>query len=238
MFEEVVKKVAGERAVRRASWVVVSAVGQVLLAIGAVSAYRARPVTSRPERAIEVRFVKGAAKPALPPPPRATPPIVRKKPPREPRQEPPPLTALVQPKDVPAEIQPQDPDEARPPEEGLDEGVVGGVVGGEVDGAGGVRAPPTREFNEASMTRPAFISGPDLAYTQRALEHEVEGLMIVKCVVTVEGAIRHCEVLKGLPYMDAAIVEALQRRRYRPATLDGRPIEVKYVFRVNLRLPQ
>jgi len=240
MFEEVMRKVAGKRAARRAFWLVVSAVAQVLLAIGLVSVYRSGSVRVKPERAIEVRFVKGAARPSLPPPPRARPPTLRKKPPREPPQEPPrPLPALVQPKDVPAELQPPGPGELpSPDEEGSDEGVVGGAVGGEEGGTGGAQAPPAQEFNEASMARPVFVSGPDLAYTRRALEREVEGLMIVKCVITVEGVVRHCHVLKGLPYMDEAVVRALEHRRYRPATLNGRPVEVKYVFRINLRLPQ
>ena len=34
------------------------------------------------------------------------------------------------------------------------------------------------------------------------------------------------------------IVQALERRRYRPATLGGKPVEVKYVFRINLRMPR
>jgi protein TonB len=240
MFEEVMKRVAGKRAARRASWLVVSAVAQVLLAIGVVSFYRAIAVGEKRERAIEVRFVKGAARSAMPPPPRAPVPTIRKVPPREPpRETPRPLPALIQPKDLPAEIQtPHAEEPPAPDEEGSDEGIVGGLVGSEGDGAGGAQPPPAQEFDEASMSRPVFVSGPDLAYTRRALEREVEGLMIVKCVVTVEGAVRACQVLKGLPYMDDAVVAALERRRYRPAMLHGRPVEVKYVFRINLRLPQ
>jgi hypothetical protein len=33
-------------------------------------------------------------------------------------------------------------------------------------------------------------------------------------------------------------VQALERRRYRPATLKGEPVEVTYQFRLNLRLPR
>jgi protein TonB len=88
------------------------------------------------------------------------------------------------------------------------------------------------------MTRPVFVSGPDLAYTRKALERDVEGLMIVKCVVTISGAVRNCQVVKGLPYMDDAVLEALAHRRYTPATQGGRPVEVNYLFRINLKLPR
>jgi hypothetical protein len=39
--------------------------------------------------------------------------------------------------------------------------------------------------------------------------------------------------------MDRAVVEALEHRRYAPATVgNGRPIEVEYTFRIRLELPQ
>ena len=238
MFEEVVKTVGGERAARRASWVGVSTVAQVLLATGVVTFYRARAAAPKPEPVVEVTFVRGAPQPALPPAPRPPPPHAKR--PREhPRQPPAPVPALLQPKEVPLEMKQSDPDEAHAPDDPTwDDGVVGGVVGGSTDGAGAVAAREPPEFDQASMARPVFVSGPDLAYTRRAFEREVEGLMIVKCVVTADGMVRDCHVAKGLPYMDDAVVQALERRRYRPATLGGKPIEVKYVFRINLRLPQ
>ncbi len=87
------------------------------------------------------------------------------------------------------------------------------------------------------MTPPAYVSGPSPEYTDQALEHEVQGTLLVKCVVTVEGRVHGCRVLRGLPYMDQAVVAALERRRYTPARLAGRPLEVDYTFRVNLTLP-
>jgi protein TonB len=46
-----------------------------------------------------------------------------------------------------------------------------------------------------------------------------------------------CRVVKSLPFMDRAVLEALERRRYSPATLGGKPIEVDYTFKLTLRLP-
>jgi protein TonB len=60
-----------------------------------------------------------------------------------------------------------------------------------------------------------------------------------KCIVTPEGTVHGCRVLQGLPFMDRAVIEALEQRRYLPARLsDGRPLEVDYTFRVRLQLPQ
>jgi periplasmic protein TonB len=98
---------------------------------------------------------------------------------------------------------------------------------------------PTLEYEVGRMTAPRQISGPDPEYTLQALQNDVQGLMVVKCIVTVEGAVHGCRVLQGLPFMDRAVIQALERRRYVPARLpDGRPVEVDYTFRIRLQLPQ
>jgi protein TonB len=62
--------------------------------------------------------------------------------------------------------------------------------------------------------------------------------MVVRCVVTTEGRVHDCRVLKSLPFMDRAVIDALEKRRYKPATLGGRPVEVNYNFKITLRLPE
>ncbi len=93
------------------------------------------------------------------------------------------------------------------------------------------------EFKD-SMTAPAMISGPNPEYTQDAIDRGVEGLMSVRCVVTLEGAVRNCKVLKGLPFMNQAVVAALERRKYKPALSQGKPVDVYYTFNLRLKLPQ
>lgn len=89
----------------------------------------------------------------------------------------------------------------------------------------------------SSMTPPEMLSGKGLKYTREAMEHRVEGQMAVKCVITVAGTVKSCRVLKGLPYMDQAVVEALQSRKYRPAVAQGKPVDVEYTFNISLGLP-
>ena len=92
--------------------------------------------------------------------------------------------------------------------------------------------------SRARMTDPRKPSGPDPEYTQAALDHEIEGTMLVRCVVGLNGKVRDCQVLKALPFMDHAVLDALERRTYSPALLDGKPIEVEYTFRIQLKLPE
>jgi protein TonB len=88
------------------------------------------------------------------------------------------------------------------------------------------------------MTPPAKVAGPDPEYTQKALDHEVQGVMKVKCIVTIEGMVRNCRVVQSLPFMDRAVLDALERRRYKPAMLQGKAIDVNYTFTIKLTLPR
>jgi periplasmic protein TonB len=128
-----------------------------------------------------------------------------------------------------APVPPASPDEA---------GLLGSMAGAGVDVADVAEPRPRAEFKDTIMTAPTLVSGPDPEYSEKAIERGVEGLMVVKCVVTVAGTVHDCRVLKGLPYMDRAVVDALERRRYTPAALNGKPLEVDYTFKIRLALPR
>ncbi len=91
---------------------------------------------------------------------------------------------------------------------------------------------------QEGMPRPRELEGKDIIYTRKALAAKVEGSMVLKCVITREGRVENCRVLKGLPHMNEAVVEALQSRVYQPITLQGRPVAVDYVFNIRLVLPR
>jgi len=99
-------------------------------------------------------------------------------------------------------------------------------------------APVAVDFDEATMIGPAMISGPQPEYTQEAIERGVQGQMTVRCVIGHDGSVRNCRVLKGLPFMNASVIEALERRRYQPATTHGKPVDVYYTFNLRLVLPR
>jgi len=99
-------------------------------------------------------------------------------------------------------------------------------------------APVAVEFDEATMVGPAMISGPEPEFTQEAVQRGVQGQMTVRCVIAHDGSVRNCRVLKGLPFMNASVVDALESRRYHPATTHGKPVDVYYTFNLRLALPQ
>jgi TonB family protein len=101
-------------------------------------------------------------------------------------------------------------------------------------------APPDSDgimpFSDATMTRPKMLSGKDPVFTKEAHDKGIRGRFVARCVVTKEGAVTNCLVLKSLPYMDQAILDALMSRRYAPATMNGEPVAVRYVFNVDMHL--
>ena len=89
------------------------------------------------------------------------------------------------------------------------------------------------------MTRPVLLQpGRPITYTREAIAARVEGVSIVRCVITAEGSVERCKVIKPLPFMDSAVVEHLQSQRFQPVTYQGKPVSVGYNFSVRLTLPR
>jgi protein TonB len=110
----------------------------------------------------------------------------------------------------------------------------GGVVGGVI---GGTNTKEVVAFGEG-MTRPERVSGADPVYTREALEAHAHGIMIVKCIIGVDGYLSNCRIIKPLPFMEKAVLESLYSRLYRPVLYQGKPVSVDYVFDVKLQLPR
>jgi TonB family protein len=85
------------------------------------------------------------------------------------------------------------------------------------------------------MTRPSPISPGEIQYTREAREANVQGTMIVRCVITTSGATESCRILKGLPFMDQAVLSALSRHKGTPVMSQGKPVTAEYTFTIRLK---
>src|SRR6267378_1064355 len=180
------------------------------------------------EQAVDVVF-----RPPPPPPP-PPPPAARKK--TTPRQTPKivpkaPTQTMVAPKELP-KLEEKPPEDL--PEEEVDDGVQGGVVGGSFGGTG---TAPKRIEAENTVIKMVQLSGPKVDYTPQAQEKEVQGTLVVKCLIGIDGSVRGCRVVQGLPFLDRATVETLHQQRYKPYLLNGQPVEVDLTFRIRFDLP-
>lgn len=86
------------------------------------------------------------------------------------------------------------------------------------------------------MEKPKKKSGPDPAYTREARDAKVEGKMLVQCVVSTDGRLTDCKVLKSLPFMEQAVLKALAQQRWEPATQNGKPLAVLYTIHFTFKL--
>jgi TonB family protein len=88
------------------------------------------------------------------------------------------------------------------------------------------------------MTPPVLVSGKVPEYTPEALAQKVEGPVAAECVITEEGAVTRCRIVRSLPPMDQAVLNALATWRCNPARLEGAPVAVEHVFTLRLALPR
>jgi len=84
---------------------------------------------------------------------------------------------------------------------------------------------------------PVKTSGHDPDYTAAARNAKIEGVVIIEAIIDKNGNVRSTKVLKDLPMGLATNAEsAVKAWRFRPATLNGRPVEVYYNLTVNFTL--
>ena len=224
MFDEVTKRQSGKYMARRAGWVFGSTAFQLGLVAAALLAGQ-KIKAAIEDKPIDVKFVRAAAPPKPPPPPPPAAPPKRKdagpKPPPNPNAPPPPPPqALIQPKDVQAEMKvdtsPKEPEYNYGPSTG--EGVVGGVVG-----ANQIEDAPA--FATSGYVKPAEREKGCVGRSVR-LPPDLQGVMTrvtVKFAVGADGKPKLFEVMEDTPdkRIDTAILRAVQSCAFSPG-LDPR----------------
>ena len=116
---------------------------------------------------------------------------------------------------------------------GLDIGVTGGVPG---DGAEALSAadpvpPPPAPAKPTvrvggSIQPPRKIQHVAPVYPELARAARKEGLVILEAVIGEDGAVRSVRVLRSIPLLDRAAVDAVRQWRFTPTLLNGEPVPV------------
>lgn len=73
-------------------------------------------------------------------------------------------------------------------------------------------------------------------YPPEALANKVAGVVIVQATIDGEGKVRDARVLKSIPLLDAAAVEAVRQWEFTPTLLNGVPKPVIMVLTINFTL--
>jgi len=192
-----------------------------------------------PTSAVKAFFVEPAAPPPPPPPPPPPAPRAASQQPRPMSTPAPTENKFTAPVEVPDQIK---------PEEGIDLGVEGGVPGGVEGGVpggvvGGVvgglpdAPPPTQAVRVGGQIKePKKLKNVAPVYPDIAKQARVQGVVILECTISPQGKVTNVTVLRGIPLLDAAAIEAVKQWVYSPTLLNGVPVPVIMTVTVNFRL--
>jgi periplasmic protein TonB len=90
---------------------------------------------------------------------------------------------------------------------------------------------PGGDIRQPSKVKDLAPVYPALARTAR-----VEGLVIIEATIGTDGRVRDARVLRSIPLLDAAALEAVRGWEYTPTRLNGVPIAIVMTVTVNFRL--
>jgi TonB family protein len=127
--------------------------------------------------------------------------------------------------------------------------VVGGVVGGVAGGvAGGVDAPPPPPPPPPPPTVPMRVGGAIHAprritnvnpiYPAIAQNARVQGVVIIEATIGTTGEVKDARVLRSIPLLDQAALDAVKQWRYEPTLLNGTAVPIIMTVTVNFALTE
>ena len=192
-----------------------------------------------PEQAGEVRAFFAtplALQPPAPPPPGAAARVAA----RVAAPRPVPKDAFTVPVEVPEHVV---------PEEGIDlgveggasggveGGVPGGVVGGIVGGLPEAPPPPVQPLRVGDVVKePRKLKDVQPVYPPLALSGRLQGVVILECMLDTRGRVQEAKVLRGVPLLDQAALDAVRQWVYSVTLVDGVPVPVIMTVTVSFRL--
>jgi len=103
-------------------------------------------------------------------------------------------------------------------------------------------APPAPEpsgpiFVTGDVQKPEKISDVQPQYTEIARKARIQGVVILQTIIDKEGNITDIKALKGLPMgLTESAIDAVGQWKFKPATLNGKPVAVYFNLTVNFQL--
>jgi TonB family protein len=136
-------------------------------------------------------------------------------------------------------------------EGGVEGGVVGGVKGGVVGGVlGGVVGGVISKEEEAQLMKlppvkaggnikePQKLKSVDPVYPEVAKNARIQGEVILEAVTDIYGRVMDIKVLRSIPALDQAAIDAVRQWIYQPLIVDGKPRRAIFPVTVNFMLQE
>jgi protein TonB len=131
---------------------------------------------------------------------------------------------------------------------GVEGGVVGGVEGGTVGGTGtgGGEAAPEPKKEEPKPSGPVRVGGKiseprklrniPPVYPEVAKAARIQGVVVLEATIDPAGRVDNVRVLRGIPMLNEAAMDAVKKWVYSPTLLNGTPVPVIMTVTVNFTL--
>jgi protein TonB len=145
------------------------------------------------------------------------------------------------PTEVPQEIKPEVPvdtsfERSLAVEGGIPGGVVGGVVGG-LPEAPPPPPPPAQPVRVGGNIRqPTKTKNVNPVYPAIAQSARVQGVVIIEAVIGPDGKVQDARVIRSIPLLDQAALEAVRQWEFTPTLLNNQPVPVIMTVTVNFSL--
>jgi protein TonB len=112
-------------------------------------------------------------------------------------------------------------------------GVLGGVVGGVLGGVVGEVEAPVRAIGE--IKPPRLLKQVEPIYPEIARQARVEGIVIIEAQTDIYGRVNGVKVLRSIPLLDQAAIDAVRQWVYEPMIINGRPRGVVFTVTVTFK---
>src|SRR5215467_7087858 len=125
---------------------------------------------------------------------------------------------------------------------GVEGGVVGGVTGGIVGGLEAAPPPPPPPPPPApvrvggAIRTPTKVKHVNPVYPAIAQSARVQGVVIIEATIGPTGTVQDAKVLRSIPLLDQAALDAVKQWVFTPTTLNGVPVPVIMTVTVNFTL--
>ena len=94
---------------------------------------------------------------------------------------------------------------------------------------------PIRIGNEVRPPRKIHDVPP--AYPPAAREAGIDGMVVLDATIDPTGEVRDIEVLRSVPELDQAAIDAVEQWRWEPTLVDGEPVSILMTVTINFMLP-
>ena len=77
---------------------------------------------------------------------------------------------------------------------------------------------------------------PLIPFAQQRVLARIEGVVVLECLISPNGRVREVKVLRSVPLLEEAAVEAVKQWVYTPTLMDGVPVPVLITVTVRFDL--